>query len=150
MQRRVLSPRPSSSSASLQRSTAVPGGFTVEEWVNPEGKLFRLPSQPLSWLSAYRLTGPPGRKPNVLSLLPLAASVYATLRRPTRLLPGGTPMLHTPPRRPHLKTERLYWYLSVQVQCVPTSTQAGKASWGRRQAQGLRFLAHTYKEMNKL
>lgn len=63
----------------------------------------------------------------------------------------GCTMLPTQPRRPHLKIECLYWYLSAQVQCVPTSTQAGKASWAKSRARAcVSWHTHTYKEMNKL
>lgn len=66
MQRRVPLPSLSDNSAALQfpavAQTALPrNGLTQKE-------NFHLPSQPLSWLPASGLTGPPGRKPNVLVL----------------------------------------------------------------------------------
>lgn len=145
MQRRVPSPSPGTQLRFLTTPDSI-----MEEWIHSEGQLFHLPSQPLSWLSAHSLTGPPGRKPNVLSSCLSTASVYDILQCPTLHASWGGTTLPNPPRRPHLKIERLYWYLSAQVQCVPTSTQAaGKASWARRQAQSLHFLAHTHTHTKK-
>lgn len=96
----------------------VPEGTVRNELMQREN--FHWPSQPLSWPSASRLTGPPGRKPNGCPCGISTASrcpCYPAVPRPTAS--WGCTMLPTPPQRPHLKIQHLYWYLSAQVQCVP-------------------------------
>lgn len=92
-----------------------------------------------AWQEGHLAVPPASQHRHWLSTLPCRAPPHCFL---------GCTMLPTPPRRPHLKIERLYWHLTAQVQCVLTSTQAGKASWA--EASPVCVSWHTHEEMNKL